>query len=66
MTLDECFEEWQETGDTLYENGNFQMKINNTTGEFVFYSVDGMDNLTQINSKEVPEYIYDGEHWYKY
>jgi hypothetical protein len=66
MELDQCYEEWQETGDTHYECGMYQMKINNTTGGFMFYSVDEMNNLTQINSNEVPEYIYNSEHWYKY
>lgn len=47
MTFEECFEHWEETGDTHFEcfigEDRIEMFITNDVGEFYKYKVNGVD-----------------------
>ena len=64
MTLDEVFEHFEETGDTLYAIGDLVIHLNDVTGSIDSYEIDGKyvteDELIQIESYH---YIWNSDEW---
>lgn len=62
MTLDECLENWNNTGNTKYElyvdDSVYLVKIDNVTTEFSFI----LDNK-HIHVDDVPKHVYESDEW---
>jgi hypothetical protein len=64
MNLEEVFEHFEETGDTVYELDDVTIKLDTVTGEIEVFYVDGTPTAEEdLTSIRAYDYIWDSEDW---
>jgi hypothetical protein len=67
MNLDEVFEHFEETGDTVYQLDDVMIKLDAITGSIkVFYIDDTPITEEDLTSIRAYDYIWDSEDWVRY